>query len=361
LVLVVLAAASGCGEKSIEMTMVEPPSSVAAQYDTSCVKAVQLYLNGTTYPENADDYELDCVDVKTPSATFAGVHKAIAGQFDLNFPASGLSGVEMYAYSGPCDAARPRDFDLVFYGSAAYIGQDPIEVQATPNVSCAQNDVTVRAFDLLKLVATKSCAMSPWRTGKLGLTTLSPLPFTGASYWWGGLSAVNATADTLSVRGPTTVAPKSCLAIGLYTTDWLEVTCTPPADQRVCASGSEIEAPMINLDVGDMSINSSKYTQWGGLVYGVVWGTGPMANATVTIDPDDATKGQVVYYDMPAGAENGMGALTELGGATATNATGLFGVYTESLVHITITANGQTVKRIVGGNEDEIGAMVVKL
>jgi len=52
---------------------------------------------------------------------------------------------------------------------------------------------------------------------------------------------------------------------------------------------------------------------------------------------------------MPPGVENGTGILNELAGATGTNATGLFGIYTQSLVHVTITANGQTVKRVLGG------------
>lgn len=341
--------------------MVLPSSNVAAQYDTSCVKAVQLYLNGTTYPDNVDDYELDCQDVEMPAGTFAGVHDEIAGKFALNFPASGLSGVEVYAYSGPCDAPSPQEFDLVFYGSSPYIGQDPVEVAITPNLSCTPNTVTVRPIDILKLSATKQCAQAAWTTGKLGLSTLSPLPFTDESYWWGGLSSTAIVGGTATITAPTTVAPKTCLAVALYTNDWAEVTCVPPQDQRACAGGSELEAPMINVDVGDMSINPNHFTQYGGVIYGVVYGAQPIAGAKVELDPADADIGKVVYLDMPAGVENGMGALTEVNGATGTNTTGLFAIYTQSLVHVTVTANGQSVKRVVGANEDEISAVVVKL
>jgi hypothetical protein len=352
--------AAACGEKTVEMEMVLPSSSVSSQYDASCVRAVQVYLNGSTYPENVDDYVFDCVDVKESVSTFADVHDAIAGKFDLKLPSSGLSGVEVYAYSGACDASSPQDYDLAFYGSAAYIGQDPIEVPIVPNLSCTPSTVTIRPVDILKLVATKQCVDAAWNTGKLGLSTLSPLPFTDESYWWGGLSSTAVANGVATLTAPTLVAPKSCLAVALYTTDWMEVTCVPPQDQRVCATGGEIEAPMINVDVGDRSIDNAKITEFGGVIYGVVVsGTQPVANAQVTID--DADRGIVVYYDMPAGTENGTGALTEVNGATGTNSTGLFGVYTESLVHVSITANGQTVKRVIGGNEDEISAVIVKL
>jgi hypothetical protein len=357
-----LVAAAGCGEKTVEMEMVLPSESVSAQYDASCVRGVQLYLNGTTYPENVDDYEFDCQDVMTSVSTFKDVHDAISGRFDMKFPASGLSGVEVYAYSGACDASSPEDYDLVFYGSAAFIGQDPLEVPIVPNVSCAKSTVTVRPIDILKLSATKQCAQAAWNTGKLGLSTLSPLPFTDSTYWWGGLSSTAIVGDTATITAPTKVAPKTCLAVALYTTDWMEVTCLPPPEQRVCASGDELEAPMINIDVGDMSIDNAKITEFGGVIYGVVYGSaGPIANAKVEIDSVDSNKGVVVYYDMPAGVENGTGALLEVNGATGTNATGLFGIYTQSLLHVSVTANGQTVKRVIGGNEDELSAVIVKL
>jgi hypothetical protein len=358
-VTVMLAAA--CGEKTVEVTMVLPSPSVASQYDTSCVKAMQLYLNGATYPGDPDDYVLDCQELDAPASTFEGVHDGISGKFDLKLPASGLSGVEAYAFSGPCDAPEPQDYDLVFYGSAAYIGQDPIELPVTPNLSCTPSTVTLRPVDILKLSATKQCAQAAWTTGNLGLSTLSPLPFTDESFWWGGLSSTPVSGGTVTITAPTLVAPKSCLAVALYTTDWMEVTCVPPQDQRACATGNEIEAPMIHVDVGFNSISAGKLSQYGGIIYGVVYGAQPIANAKVEIDAADADRGQVVYFDMPAGVENGTGVLTEVNGATGTNATGLFGIYTQSLIHVTITANGQSVKRVFGANEDELSAVIVKL
>jgi hypothetical protein len=351
-------AASGCGEKAIELSFQEPAAAVASQYDVSCVRAVRVDLDGANYPEDGDDYAQDCIDIEAGSTSYASVRDKLVGQIDVALPASGLSGVEVYGHAGQCDSARPQDFDLVFYASAPYVGQDTLVLPLIPNVSCEPADAVVRPVDVLKLIATKQCAMATWTEGKLGLTSVVPMPFTGESYWWGGQASAPIVNGVAAIRGNTKVSQRACLAIGLYTDDWNLVTCVGAADQRVCATGAEIEAPMISLAVHAATEDLAKTTQWGSLLVGAVYGTQPIAGATVTLE--DTDKGEIVYFDLPPGVEAGTGALTVRRG-TSTGPSGLFGIYTESIVNITVTSNGKTVKRLVAGNTDTASTVIVKL
>lgn len=355
-------ALGGCwGEKSIDVSLQVPTSAIAQTYDTSCVTAVEIYVDGKNYPTDDADFLRDCIDLTKPGATFQAVKDEIAGKFETKIPSSGLGGIELFAYNGTCGAARHRDYDLIFYASAKYFGGDELNLPITPNINCTPMDVTVRPIDILKYVKSQSCAMSVWTTGKVALSTLSPLPFTDETYWWGGQSAAQPVTGVATLRGTAKdVGPNSCLAIGLYTNDWNEVTCTPPADQRVCATGPEVEAPMIDEDVGFDTGDPGMINEYGGLVIGAIVGPGPLAGATVTIDSEYADRGKVVYFDMPPGVENGTGVLvprTE----QATGASGLFGIYTMSVVRITVSAGGKTTKRTLGGNEDSLTALFIKL
>lgn len=351
----------GCGDKAVEVSLQLPSASVAAPYDTSCVSAVEIYVDGTRYPTDDTDFLRDCIDLAKPGATFSAIADQIRGKFDTKLPQSGLGGIELFAYNGTCGAARHRDYDLIFYGSARYTGGDELALPLTPNINCTPIDVAVRPVDLLKYVKTQNCAMAAWSTGKVALSTLSPLPFTTETYWWGGQAAAPATGGLVSLRGPAKdVGPNSCLAIGLYTTDWNEITCTPAADQRMCATGAEVEAPMIDEDVGYRTGDPGIINQFGGLAVGAVMGPGPIQGATVTLDPEFTDRAKVVYFDMPAGVENGTGVLTPRA-EQATGPSGLFGVYTMSVVRITVTAGGKTVKRTLGANEDSLTALFIKL
>jgi hypothetical protein len=350
----------GCGDEAVDVSLQLPSAATSAMYDTSCVSAVEVYVDGGNYPTDDGDYLLDCIDVTKPGATFADLRERIRGQFDMKIPASGLSGIELYAYNGTCNAAYDRDFDLIAYGSAPYAGQDEIQLPILPNLSCAQAGYQLRAVDILKYSKTANCDMSTWTGGRLGLATITPLPFTGEAYWWGGQAATAVNGGVVTVYGRAQgIGAKSCLAAWLDT-DQDQVTCMPPAEQRVCATGGELEAPVINPAVGYGSANPAKISQWGAVVYGVVVGPGPLANATVTIDPADKDKGEVVYFEMPPGVETGTGMLRPLAG-TATGPNGLFAVYTQSMVRITVTSGGKSVTRLIGVEEDFLGAVIVKL
>jgi len=352
-------AVTACSDKTVALDVQLPSASLAAQFNTSCVKAVQVYVNGESYDDDGS-YSAACIDLDAPAATFADIRNALRGQIDVDLPPTGLSGVEMFGFAGSCDSSRIEDYDLSFYAEGPYIGGETLPVPLVPNLDCDPSDVVIKPIDILKLVK-GGCATANWTEGKVALTTLSPLPFyNDETDWWGGTSGAIVTNGLVSVRGNVEVAPRSCLAAGLYTSDWVAVTCMPPPEQRACATGAQYEAPMMNLNVWAGTQDGALFTEWGGLIVGAVYGTGPIANATVTLDDESKNNGVIVYYDMPLGVENGAGALAARGG-TSTGPSGLFGIYTAGLVRITVTANGQSVKRFIGGHDKRMSAVVVKM
>jgi len=350
----------GCGDKAVDVTLAMPSAATAAMYDTSCVSAVEIYVDGGNYPTDDSDYLLDCIDVTKSAPTFADLRERVRGKFDTKLPASGLSGIELYAYNGTCNAAYDRDYDLIAYGYAAYAGQDTIELPVLPNLSCAQKDYPVRPIDILKYSKTGQCAMSTWTKGRIGLSSVIPEPFTDDAFWWGGQSATSAAAGLVTVHGRAEgIGSKSCLASYLdMESD--EVACLAPADQRACATGGELEAPVIDNVVGYNSADPAKIRQWGAVVFGLVVGPSALAGATVTLEGADKDKGEIVYFDLPPGVEMGTGTLAPHAG-TSTGPSGLFGVYTKSMVRITVTAGGKSVTRLIGVEEDYVGATLVKL
>lgn len=355
--------AIGCSDPTIELEVTMPSASLGQQYSPSCVAAVEVWINGTEYPTNEDDSKRGCVPLAgKPTATWEEVHASMKGAFTAEVPDSGLGGVEVYGYAGTCDAGARYDHDLVFYSHVDYTGGDTLKIPIMPNLSCSEGDVRVRPIDVLKLVKTGQCAMAAWIRGKMALTTLSPYPATGSLEWWGGQNGATVAADgTAAFRGLTKVGPESCLALSNYTGTWESISCAGPPEQRACAAGAEIEAPMIALDVARNTQDLPKITKWGSLVIGAAWGTAPLTGATVTLDAADAQKGEIVYFDMPAGVENGTGSLTLHAGAS-TGPSGLFGVYTRSIVKINITHNGRTASRVIGGYTNEFSQVaLVKL
>jgi len=352
---VLLPLLGGClfGGDTIDLELKMPSAEMQAQYLPSCVGAVEVYLNGTHYPTDSDDTTRYCINVTGKNTmTWDDVHAAIRGQFKGDYPDSGLGGVEVYGYAGGCDADNNEDFDLTFYGQAKYDGGGHLTVPVTPNLSCEQQDVRVRAIDVLKLIKTGQCAQSAWTRGKLATTTLSPMPFLTETYWWGGSSSANVATDgTAAFRASTKVGPDSMLAIANYDGgDWTALSVAGPPEQRACATGSEIEVPMIAPEVARASQDLGRATKWGGLVIGLAWGTAPLQGAQVSIDPAYAALGEIAYFDMPAGVETGTGSLTARSVSLGTGTSGLFGIYTQSAVKINITHNGRTVSRIIGGH-----------
>jgi hypothetical protein len=342
---------SACADEAIEVRLEVPNATLGAVYSPACTTAVEVWLNGANYPVDEEDSARSCVSLEgKPHATWNELLASIRGQYSAAMPDSGLGGIEVYGFTGPCSAGSINDYDLTFYSHTKYEGGSTFVAPITPNLSCEPQDVKVRAVDLLKLLKTNQCAQAVWAGGgKLATTTLSPYPWNESTDWWGGQNGGTLAADgTATFRGLTKAGPQSCLAIANYTGKWEAISCAGPADQRACATGTELEAPMIPLAVAAASQDLAKTTKWRALVIGAVWNATPLAGAVVTIDAAYKDMGEIVYFDMPAGVETGVGALTPRAG-TSTGPSGLFGVYTGSVVKINITQNGKTVQRTVGG------------
>src|SRR5687768_3953562 len=99
--LVLCALLAGCGEKVVEMTLKLPASDLVASHDTSCVTAIEVWANGTTYPTDINDSKRDCIET-TGAAKYSDIRDEMLGQFELAIPDSGLGGIEIYGYTAQC-------------------------------------------------------------------------------------------------------------------------------------------------------------------------------------------------------------------------------------------------------------------
>jgi hypothetical protein len=306
------------------------------------------------------------IDPASDHSTYAKIEDLLRGQIDVDVPDSGLSGVEIYGYNGSCDVVRDQDYDLIFHGGAEYEGGDSVVVPVLPNLSCSTEQLTVRPINILKLSATRDCAQAAVATGKMASTTLTKLLFLDELYWWGGLSTADLVAGVSTFQGRAKVGSGMLTLLHTVAGEWSSLSCRPPAGQQVCATGTEIEAATIPLAVARASQDPTKYADVGGVAFGLVYGTaGPIAGATVTLPASQVELAQIVYLDLPAGVENGTGALVARPGTT-TGPSGLFAIYTASMLDITIAANGTSVQRKLGTATDEDKptppvAMIVKL
>lgn len=352
--------ATACADEAVEVRLEMPTPTVRAQYSPACTLAVEVWLNGADYPTNEEDSQRSCISLEGKQhGTWEEILASIRGQYEAALPDSGLGGIEVYGFTGPCSAGAINDYDLTFFSHTPYDGSGTLVAPVVPNLSCEQADVKVRPIDLLKLLKTNQCAQAAWTSGgKLATTTLSPYPWDESTDWWGGQNGANIALaamggdGTATFRGMAKPGPLSCLAIASYTGKWEAISCAGPAEQRACATGTEIEAPMIPLAVAAATQDLAKTTIWGALVIGGIWNGTPLAGATVALDPAYKDLGEVVYFDMPAGVETGVGGLTARAG-TSTGPAGLFGVYTSSVVKVNITHNGKTISRMIGGYEYE--------
>ncbi len=345
---------AGCfSEKAIDLQLEPPPAAIASQFSPSCAGAFEVWLNGADYPTNEEDSTRGCVPLAGKSiATWDELIAAVRDQYEADMPDSGFGGVEVYGFAGPCEAGAFHDYDLIFYSHVQYDGGETVKVPLIPNLGCDSVDVKIRPIDLLQLIKTGQCAQAGYTLGKMALTTLSPYPWTDSLGWWGGQNGANITGGVATFRGLTNTGPNTCLALSNFPGGGLSdsVSCVGPYEQRACATGTEYEAAIVNSNVATATQDLPRVTKWGSLVIGAAWGTAPLVGATVTIDPP--TAGEVVYFDMPPGVETGVGGLTVRAG-TATGASGLFGIYTREMVKITISHNGKTATRMVGGYDSE--------
>ena len=365
-----LLGSAACADPAIDMKLVVPTDAVAASFDTSCVGAVQVYVDGKNYPTpDITDYKQACIPITTNPATFADLAAELQGKFDVAIPDSGLMGIEIYGFGGDCDQVEnPPDGapepDLSFFGSMPYIGQDEIDLTMVPNVSCTHAPVTVDLVDMLALNATKQCASATVTDSGAGadLGTLSPNQLMAGVNYYGSNGAAS-TNSVAAFSGATTIGSEDCLAASAGSSATDGVSCVSTTGSTVCATGGQIEVPVINYTVAMASTDPNNIQNFGGVLFGTVWGTvgtvkQPITGATISL-ADPNAKGTIVYFDQPAGVETGTGSLTLRAGATSTDASGMFGLYANEIVDVTVTANGKTkTVRMAATASDPAAALV---
>ncbi|HEY5938798.1 MAG TPA: hypothetical protein VIU61_29300 [Kofleriaceae bacterium] len=366
--LVLCALLAGCGEKVVEMTLKLPSSDIVSAHDTSCVTAIEVWANGATYPTDSNDSKRDCIE-PTAAANYGDIRDEMRGKFELSIPDSGLGGIEIYGYTAPCqvpdtDPNDPIKWELIFYASADYDGSDSIVLPITPNLSCARRPVTTKPLDILKLAAggATACTVAelPDAMGGVSFGTMSPRPFTTNLDWWGGLTGAPLTNHVATFDAYMQPGADNCVAAFAGNAQLVTMACLANG-RNACAPAGTIEVPVINGTVSFASLDTTKTQKYRGAVFGLAWtAAAPAANVTVTVDDPDKENAEVVYMDMPAGVENGTGKLTPLA-QQSTNAKGLFMVYTNGFVTITVS-NGATSRKVrVGGVADYPAVTLVTL
>lgn len=365
LVLATLSIAAGaCTAPVVDMELHMPAN--AATFDTSCVSAVSVIVAGANIAQDASDYTWSCQEISAQDR-LTGVHDAIRGKFELAIPSSGMSGIELFGWSGPQPCAPPALVtpDLIFHSKAAYIGQDKLDLPVETTLDCAKQQVKVRPLELFALVggATPSatnCSAAAVPDADKGFATLGQImerPFSAGVDFWGGFRGADVTTGIAAFSAATTGINKSCLAYDTSSAGGFGTGCTMPG-AHVCAGADEIDAPFLDRDIANeaLTLDESLLSKWDSMVFVSVWDNGspkrPVAGAKVDIAAID---GQVVYIDPPA---TGSTRLTKRSD-TATGASGLALVYTNKLSNVKVTVNGATREVTVGAPDWSAGAALV--
>ena len=346
---------SACADPVVDMELVLPQQSM----NTSCVTAVEVHANGATYPQVKEDRVVSCIDIQ-PGATYAAVRDSIRGKFSLGVPDTGLASLEIYGWAGVAACKDDMDPfvtpDLMFFGSAEYIGQDTIQLPITPNLDCTRSQVKVRLVDMFALIGGATCTTaSTFADGAAGagLGTLVPKAYGKGVEMYGNIDGANTVANLVSFEGYTKTGTKSCLAIdggsAMAGSTGCVVGGTP-----VCAGAGEIEHVVLGNAIlaNDANFDNSIAASFPGIVIGSVWNAGktPIAGATVEVP---ASHGKVVYVDLN-------GSTLTPRSQPSTGPSGLFMLYADTLVTAKVTANGATRNVTLGATDELVaGAMIV--
>lgn len=357
-------ALGACAEPAIEMKL-GLPKQLPAGFDLSCVTAIEVLAHGefggddTTPP----DIERDCVDVQGMS-TFADVRAAMAGQFTLDLPDSGLFGLTLRGSTGTCDDV-PDYHEAVFYGGAN-AGSDSITIPVVPNLSCAMRGkvVAVHPVDMLALSTTKTCPVAsdgrafsgnfrPLLLGNEAPAMTFEFGSSASSQWTAGATRIETFAQAAS--------PTTCVGAGYGSPAEIGgARCIEDVTPSLCAATGEIELGTIAFDYMYQSRDMDLIAQFGEPVLGAAWETGatkaPIAGATVTLE--DPTQGVVVYVDKGT-----TGRFVPRPGATSTSADGFFLVYLKGApTNITVTGpNHASVRYKVATSADYPTTLIAAL
>ena len=364
-VLIALGLIGGCGDEAVSLVF-KPPTDVA--WDTSCVDHVEVYADGASYPSDDLDYKRTVLTIAS-AQDFASIETALRGKIDIAIPDSGFSGVEIYGWAGISgfdDAATVSE--LVFSGYQRSVGQNPLEVNLVPTVSCLTHDLVVRPLDVVKFVQTPTCATSGLTAGSVEIGSITPARYQPGLLYWGSPTPKSLVSGATTITGPTTVGPDSCAATRIHDGDVAGTVGCINYATGACGGNSEIEVAYIDPVYAANSIDPALVKQYGAAMVGLVTRSNgtknvPFAGATVTVNSDAADTTKVVYVDLQT-----TGSKLAPTTGTATTASGLFLVYSNELVSLTIAGGGTTKTVNVGSatlasymNTTVIGAVSVSL
>jgi hypothetical protein len=341
--------AAGCAEPVVEMKLVL--GAMADTFDTSCVTAVEVHVKGANYPADLRDFSRSCLELGG-HARMGDLADAIRGRFSLAVPASGISGIEVFGWSGP-SACTPSPFegispDLVLHARAPYIGQEVVDLRLVENLSCDRGPVKIRPVDVFGLLAqpapsSDDCAavVIADDQGGAGLGTLNPRAFGNGVAFFGGVRGAAVRGGVASFTGSTSVMnPQACLSLDTGSVTGFGVSCAISGG-KVCAAADELEAPLIDGAIANdgLTLDEGLLARYPGMVYVSVWSDAtprrPVAGATIDIAEGD---GRVVYIDPPPPG----GTLIQKRAERATGPSGLAVVFTNTLAPIKVSAGGAT-------------------
>ena len=372
LALASLVLGAGCTDPAIELSLRLPADS--AQYDTSCVSAVELRVMGRGYAQDSTDYQRACIELPSAARTYPELRSMMRGKFTFAIPETGVGDVAMRGLAGasPCqksdetdpDYAKNDTPDLVFHAAGTYGGDDAIALDAVPNLQCGATSIKVRVVDMLALVASgssASCATAMTYADHKGwgaTGTIVPrlhrkgVDFYGGGSWAAGTNSVaQFTAMTRLAAGHT-----SCLALASANETGANTTCLA-GGASVCAATGELETAAISYGVWPQ-VDRALQGQFPSVLFGSVWNSAspktPIGGATVAVDP---ARGKVVYIDPP----DATGTIHARSDQGSTGPSGLFVLYTDAVVTATISAARRTRTVVLGSPDYTMGGTMVVL
>jgi len=353
----------GCAEPVVEMKLHMPAN--AETFDSSCVSAVAVAVNGTNYASDGNDYTWSCQEI-TSQNRMGGIHDAIRGKFTLDIPASGISGIEIFGLSGPQPCAPPEFVspDLIFHAAETYIGQDIVDLKLDTTMDCTKQTVNVRPVELFTLAggaspSSTNCAAAAVPDADQGYASLGQIierDFSTGVDFWGGFRWAGVSGGVASFTAATTGLGKSCLAYDTESAAGYATGCTMPGF-HVCAGATEIDAPFVRDEIANEAslIDEALLAKWDSMVFVSVWDNGnpkkPIAGAKVEVAAAD---GAVIYIDPPSTGNRP----TKRDG-TGTGTSGLAIVYTNKLANVKITAGTATQEVKVAAPDWSVGAALV--
>ena len=364
-----LLVAGACTDPAIDIQLALPPPPAQGQpaFDLSCVTAVDIQPIAVGDRKSLDigqrEYDTmdasPCVDLTSPPTSFADIEAQLHGKFDIPVPANGLAALEIRGRAGTCKD-MPAFYESVFYGAAPYGGHGSVTIPVKHNISCDQaTTYTIRPVDLGQLVQSKTCAPVTSTTGQVSAADVRP---TGLGGDFPSVVMEVGAAYTSLANGTGTVNSfkqsygGTCPAVAWDDNGAVGVTCINAGAPTACGQPGEIELPVVQESLLTNAVDGSQ--PYAGFVMGVVWSNtapvGPVQGATVTLD--QGAQGAVEY------GSGGAQGFTPSATASATDASGMFEVYANEVVGVTVTAPGHGTQRLfVGGDLNSVGSTIAVL